>query len=153
MIDEIKLYKVGRTLLLIQGVYFLISGIWPLLDMPSFLAVTGPKTDLWLVDTMGLMIVVVGTALALAGLRASVTLEMVVLAVGSAVVLTGIDMGYAAARVISPVYLLDAAAEIMLLIGWLVIGWFSLRKVRRMSEWNPDGRRRMPLMHPRQFGY
>jgi hypothetical protein len=31
-----------------QGTYFLLTGVWPLLHMRSFLTVTGPKTDLWL---------------------------------------------------------------------------------------------------------
>jgi hypothetical protein len=32
---------------LVQGVYFLLTGVWPIVHLPSFLAVTGPKTDLW----------------------------------------------------------------------------------------------------------
>jgi len=46
-----------------QGLFYLTSGIWPLLDMPSFEAVTGRKTDKWLVKTVGLLVAVSGSAL------------------------------------------------------------------------------------------
>lgn len=39
-----------------QGLFYLTSGIWPLIDMPSFEAVTGRKTDKWLVKTVGLLL-------------------------------------------------------------------------------------------------
>lgn len=52
-------YKVA----LVQGIYFLITGIWPLLSMKTFLLITGPKTDLWLVKTFGLILAVIGAVL------------------------------------------------------------------------------------------
>lgn len=33
-----------------QGVYFGATGLWPILHLPSFLFVTGPKIDTWLVQ-------------------------------------------------------------------------------------------------------
>jgi hypothetical protein len=41
---------------LIQGIYFFVFGIWPILSMSTFLKITGPKTDLWLVKTVGLIL-------------------------------------------------------------------------------------------------
>jgi hypothetical protein len=41
--------------------------------MPSFLAVTGPKTDLWFVQTVGALIAVVGAALLLAACSGRIT--------------------------------------------------------------------------------
>ena len=32
-----------------QGALYVVTGVWPLLHMASFEAVTGPKTDDWLV--------------------------------------------------------------------------------------------------------
>jgi hypothetical protein len=43
--------------------------------MRSFLAVTGPKTDLWLVKSVGILIAVIGAALVVAGMNERVTLE------------------------------------------------------------------------------
>lgn len=39
-----------------QGIYYVASGLWPLLHMRSFEAVTGPKRDKWLVNTVGALI-------------------------------------------------------------------------------------------------
>ena len=38
-----------------QGAYFLGTGVWPLVLMPSFESVTGPKVDKWLVRTVGVL--------------------------------------------------------------------------------------------------
>jgi hypothetical protein len=39
-----------------QGVYYLLTGVWPLPSIGSFQRVTGPKTDLWLVRTVGVLV-------------------------------------------------------------------------------------------------
>src|SRR3954452_16176692 len=91
----------------VQGIYYLITGVWPLVHMPSFLAVTGPKTDLWLVRTVGVLIGVIGAVLLLAGVRRQAGAEVRTLAIGSALGLTAIDVIYVTLGVIPPVYLLD----------------------------------------------
>lgn len=60
--------KMAR-LALIQGVYHLFTGIWPLLDITRFVTVTGPKDDLWLVRTVGMLIFFIGTGLLVAGIK------------------------------------------------------------------------------------
>lgn len=102
----------------VQGVYFLATGVWPLVHIESFLAVTGPKTDLWLVYTVGALVAVVGAALIAAARSGRVTPEVGVLAVGSALALAAIDVTFVARRVIDPIYLADAAAEVVLMLGW-----------------------------------
>lgn len=111
-------YDPLRLLAVAQGAYFLLTGIWPILSIRTFEAVTGPKTDDWLVKTVGLLIAVVGAVLILAGARDAVSAEVVVLAVGSALGLAGVDVWYVARRVIPRVYLLDAAAEALLIALW-----------------------------------
>jgi hypothetical protein len=86
--------------------------------MRSFEAVTGPKVDRWLVKTVGALVAVIGCALALASRRRQLTPEIVLVAAGSAAALAAIDTVYVAKRRISPVYLLDAVAEIVLVAGW-----------------------------------
>jgi hypothetical protein len=103
---------------LLQALYYLVTGLWPLLHIQSFLKVTGPKTDLWLVKTLGVLISVIGAVLGMAGVQRSVNREMALLGVGSAAGLTAIDVIYVARHRISPVYLLDAVAELALIIGW-----------------------------------
>lgn len=103
---------------LAQGSYWALTGLWPLVHMPSFLWVTGPKIDLWLVRTVGVLILVVGAVLLKAGLARRVTPEIVWLGIGGAAGMAFIDVYYVGKDVILPVYLLDAGAEILLIGAW-----------------------------------
>lgn len=105
---------------LIQGIYFLVTGLWPIFSMRTFLLITGPKTDLWLVKTVGLILAVIGAVLIYAQRTAGINSAIILLAIGSAAVLTIIEVIYVAKRVISPVYLADAIAE-LILIGWWLL--------------------------------
>jgi hypothetical protein len=109
-----------NTVALVQGIYFFITGVWPLLSMKTFLAVTGPKTDLWLVKTVGLILATIGVVLIYAQMTASINSPVVVLAIGSAAMLALVEVIYVSRRVISPVYLGDAFAE-LILIGWWTV--------------------------------
>lgn len=104
----------------VQGCYYVVTGFWPLLSMRTFVAITGPKRDLWLVRTAGILIGVIGTVLVLAGRRPRVEGEIPVLAVEAAAGLAGIDVVYAGRGRISPIYLLDALAESALATAWLI---------------------------------
>lgn len=104
---------------LVQGGFYLLTGLWPLLHMASFLWVTGPKHDLWLVKTVGALVTVAGAVMLLSALRGHVPPETVVLAVGCALALAAVDVVYVGKRVIGPVYLWDAVAEIGLVLWWL----------------------------------
>ena len=104
----------------VQGMFYLVTGVWPLVDVDIFQAVTGAKTDLWLVYTVGVLVAVVGSVLLLAARSGRVTPEVAVLAVGTALGLAGIDAVFVARGVIAPVYLLDAAAEVLLVLWWAV---------------------------------
>jgi hypothetical protein len=112
--------EIMRIIAWVQAVYFGITGLWPLIHMPSFLAVTGPKTDLWLVRTVGLLVMCVAVALAVASCRGDVDAQTIALALPSSVALAGIDVVYVAKRVIAKIYLIDAAAECALVIAWMI---------------------------------
>jgi hypothetical protein len=112
-------------LALIQGGFYLATGVWPLLDIDSFQAVTGPKTDLWLVRTVGVLVGVIGLVLLFAWRRDRVTEEIIMLAAGSALGLAAIDIIYVISRTISPVYLADAAAESGLAASWGAVRLWS----------------------------
>src|SRR5215213_7342224 len=103
-----------------QGLYFLATGVWPLVHLESFLAVTGPKTDLWLVDTVGALVAVVGAVLLLAASSGRVTQEVALLAAGCAAALAAVDVVFVARDVIPPVYLADAVAEGVFILWWAV---------------------------------
>jgi hypothetical protein len=103
---------------LAQGTFYLATGLWPLIDIDSFQAVTGPKTDLWLVRTVGVLVAVIGAVLMTAARRRLPGAEITLLAIGSALGLTAIDIIYVLSRTIPPVYLADAGAEIGFAAGW-----------------------------------
>lgn len=107
----------AATAPLTQGLYYLATGLWPLASIRSFQRVTGPKTDLWLVKTVGALIAVEGGALTVAARRHRFTPEMALLAIGSALGLAAVDVAYALRGRISPIYLLDAVAELALALG------------------------------------
>ena len=100
-----------RALLMAQGTYYLVTGLWPLASMRAFEAVTGPKTDKWLVKTVGVLVSVVGGSLLLAARANNMTPASRLLALGSAAGLAAIDLNYATKGRISRVYLLDSMAE------------------------------------------
>lgn len=110
------------NLSLAQGLYYLGTGLWPLVSMRTFERVTGPKTDRWLVKTAGILIGVIGGVLTVAGARGRTPPEVPLLAAGSAAGLASIDTVYAAGGRISRVYFLDALAEAALVVGW-TLAW------------------------------
>ena len=107
-------------LLTLQGGYYLLTGVWPLVHMPSFVRVTGPKNDYWLVKMVGALAAAVGLAL-LAALRSPLQSSTAVLAIGSAFAFLAIDVVYVSKKVIGPVCLLDAVPELLLIGGWVLV--------------------------------
>ena len=114
----------------LQAIFYIVTGVWPFVSMRAFEAVTGPKVDRWLVKTVGALVAVIGCALALASRRRQLAPEIVLVAAGSAASLAAIDTVYVARRRISPVYLLDALAEIGLVTAWAWLWWQSRRGSR-----------------------
>jgi 4-amino-4-deoxy-L-arabinose transferase-like glycosyltransferase len=109
---------------------YILTGLWPLLHMPSFEAVTGPKTDDWLVHTVGLLLAVVGAVLVAALRRREIDRLFVGLAIGTALALAGIELVYVVNETISCIYLLDTAIELTF-AALLVAGLTStLRQLR-----------------------
>ena len=107
---------------LLQGIYWFITGIWPFINLGSFLWVTGPKEDIWLLYTVSVLIIVIGLLLLSTGIRHTVTREVKWTGIGSALGLTFIDVYYSQTNVISDIYLYDAAAELILIGLWLWAG-------------------------------
>lgn len=102
-----------------QGAFFVVTGLWPILHMRSFEAMTGPKLERWLVKTMGGLIAVIGGVLIAQSGERSNSRAISLLGVGSAATLAASDFIYAGKRRISPVYLLDGAVEATLVCAWV----------------------------------
>jgi hypothetical protein len=112
----------------VQGLYCLVTGVWPLVSIDTFQMVTGPKTDHlvtgregdhWLVNTVGVLVTANALVLLLAAWRNRPSPEVVLLAVGSALGLIAIDVVYVTRDVIRPIYLADAALELVFVAAWI----------------------------------
>jgi hypothetical protein len=104
----------------VQGVFYLASGLWPVLHLRSFEKVSGKKTDTWLVQTTGALIAAVGAALLVgAAERPRPSRTVAVLGIASAAVLGLADLVFVAKGRIPRVYLADAAAEGAAIAAWI----------------------------------
>lgn len=111
-----------------QGAYYVLTGLWAVVDRRRFEAITGRKTDYWLVRTVGLLAATIGSSL-LAGTRAPrPSTETTVLALTAGVSFTAVDLVYVARRRISPIYLGDAA------VHGVLAGLALLGELRRGSS-------------------
>jgi hypothetical protein len=111
---------VRRFAIAIQGLYYLATGVWPLVSLDTFEAVTGPKTDHWLVHTVGVLAAAIGTALLVGARRGVPGAETVVLACGAALAFAGIDIVYVIRGAIRQIYLADAAVQGVILLAVLI---------------------------------
>ncbi|KYG69259.1 hypothetical protein AZI87_08630 [Bdellovibrio bacteriovorus] len=112
------------VLLLGQSLFYLITGLWPILHYPSFAKVTGPKTDVWLLCIVGWFITIIGVVLLAAYFLNEVSTSLFILGAGAPLMLAGADIYYVSKKVISKVYLYDAFVEIVIVAAWLVM-WFA----------------------------
>ena len=111
----------ARHVALVQAAFYAGTGVWPLLHRRSFERVTGPKTDFWLAQTVGLTVAAIGIGLAHAVLRRrGVPAELRTVAATSAAGLALVDLSFVVRGRISKIYLADAAAEVALVAGWLL---------------------------------
>jgi hypothetical protein len=111
-----------RGVLLGQGGYYVATGVLPFASRRAFEAMTGPKREWWLVQTVGALVTVIGGALLVGAGRREESQELVGTAAGAAAALAAIDIVYVAKRRISPRYLADAAAQLAVL-GGLAATW------------------------------
>jgi hypothetical protein len=102
---------------LAQGTFYVVSGLWPIVHMKSFEAVTGKKQDAWLAQTVGGLIAGIGAAL-LVGASERRSRSLVTLGIASAATLAAADIIFAGKGRISPVYFGDAVVEAALIATW-----------------------------------
>ena len=102
-----------------QGIFFVATGLWPIVHLRSFEAVTGKKRDKWLVQSMGGLIAAVGVGLLVAA-REPRSRAIRTLGIASSTALAVADVYFAGKGRISPVYFGDAAIEAGLIATWLL---------------------------------
>lgn len=97
-----------RKLLFVQGLFYLFTGLWPLIHIQSFVAFTGHKTDVWLVKMVSLLTVSIALTLFAQTRQKSAN---PLLGICSALSFLIIDVTYSLNGTISRIYLGDAVVE------------------------------------------
>lgn len=122
-----------RSIALAQGIYFFLTGLWPIVDIHSFMLVTGPKTDIWLVKMVGLLTMAISFMLLMVALKRMITIETLVIILGAGFSYFLIDIIYSLEKVIRYVYLGDAALQVLFMGAWiqlLISVGFKLGKIK-----------------------
>jgi hypothetical protein len=123
-----------------HGVANLVGGAWPLVHLRSFEMVFGPKSDRWLVKTVGGLLIINGLTQLAASSAADGVRHARQLGVGTAAVLAAIDLIYVPARRISKMYLVDAAVEVGWILAWCSVDEPARRQLRSQDPDSPTGR-------------
>jgi len=83
--------------------------------------VTGPKTDIWLVKTVSLLLVTVSLCFIASLFIQTDRRPVLVLAIGCCLSLASIDFYYAGKKIISTIYYVDGVLQLIFLFAWVVI--------------------------------
>ncbi|HEU4860108.1 MAG TPA: hypothetical protein VFT15_09745 [Chitinophagaceae bacterium] len=83
--------------------------------------VTGPKTDVWLVKTVAVLLLAISISFITSFFLRKINIPVITLAITCCLVLLFIDCYYVWNGTISEIYLLDALAEVFLLILWVIV--------------------------------
>ena len=113
--------KFYYSLLIVHGVYVLLTAIWALIDIGSFMSVTGPKSDIWLVKTVAVLLLPISLCILFPLFSSINPLLSILVSMLSAAGLAAIDFYYTSNNTISAVYQYDGILQILFLISWLYI--------------------------------
>lgn len=113
--------RLYRVIVLTQATYTLITAVWPLVHIESFMEVTGYKREVWLVKTVGALLIPVALCLYAHLYFKSDHRPAIVLGSFTALAFACIDFYYALNDVIPDIYLADGVVELIFLGGWLYI--------------------------------
>lgn len=113
--------KLIRTILFTQGLYLILTAMWPFVSMESFLLVTGQKYDLRLVYTVSLVLLPIGLLLFIKawcfnGLWDSLFLVGFLSAGGLAIA----DLYFSFRGIVSFVYAIDGVFQLVFLLLWSI---------------------------------
>lgn len=110
-----------NSVLCVHVFYMLLTAIWSLVNIDGFMVVTGPKTDIWLVKTVAVLLIVISMCMLLYLRTGGSELPVIFLGGVTALGFTVIDFYYSAHKVISPVYAYDGIIQVIFLGLWVLI--------------------------------
>ena len=125
--NSVQSRSLYTVLLWIQGTYTMLTALWGLLDIDSFMAVTGPKTDIWLVKTVSVLLIVIATNFFYALYFKTDRRLIIIIGMLTSLALACIDFYYTSNNTISWIYALDGVLETLFFMGWgyLLISQFA----------------------------
>lgn len=89
-------WRLLRLILGVQGLYYVVTGLWPFLHLRSFLWVVGPKLDRFQLGVTAALIVAIGASLLAAAVRSRPSGSAAVLSIGAAVAFIAVDLRFRA---------------------------------------------------------
>jgi len=113
--------KIYRGLLWVQAIYTFLTAAWGLIDIDSFMEVTGPKTDIWLVKTVSVLLLPVVVCFFSALFLKMPFLPVFLIAVITTARLASIDFYYTARHTIKWIYAIDGIVELIFLMVWIYV--------------------------------
>lgn len=128
-----------HKLLFLQGWYYLATGVWPLVHIESFVWVSGWKYDWWLVKMVGALAAAISISLLVGLFKKEYTASLFTLSVTSAVVFLAVDVYYYFTGILSGVYLIDAAGELIFILIAL-LGWSASKRLHGNKHFNGQDR-------------
>jgi hypothetical protein len=115
-----------RALLTFQGVYYIVTGLWPFVSLSTFVAMVGPKPDVFQLFVTSALIVAIG-AVVLSD-APDPAMGTIRLSVAGAAALLIMEIVFAGS--IRPVFALDGAVEFCLIAGVVLFSRIRARPAR-----------------------
>jgi hypothetical protein len=102
-----------------HAIYIFVTAVWPIIHIQSFMIVTGPKTDIWLVKTVGALLIPISLTMVAQLNTSNEKKPLMILGAFTAIAFICIDLYYSLNDTIPDIYLADAAIEFIFLAGWI----------------------------------
>lgn len=109
----------------LQGAYYMLAGLWPLVAPDHFMSFTGARAELWLAQMLGALMAAAGIVLWQGTQQRCINASVPLLGVLVAMGLLGAELNYVSEQTLARSYLMEGVAEFAFLIGWAA---FSLRR-------------------------
>jgi len=116
--------KLIQSVAVAQSIYTLATALWPIIDIRSFMEVTGYKTDIWLVKTVAVLLLTNGLVIGSFAFQREKNFKTItLLGFLTAISLFSIDAYYTSLQVIPDIYLADAVIEVIIAAMWMYGYW------------------------------
>jgi len=107
-----------KTTLFLQSLFYLFTGIWPLMHISSFLAGKGEEADNWLLVSAGSLLLCIVCAFFIDLYARRNSASIIFLAIASSVAFLCVDFHYSVFHAMSKLYIVDAAIHLVLMTLW-----------------------------------